>query len=46
MFVINFSLLSIWEISAHSFDHIFFMYFDNLYFFLFPVLVLRARLGF
>ena len=35
--------LTSWEIAAHSVDHTFFLYFDYLKFYLFPVLVLRAR---
>ena len=37
---------SFWEIDAHSVEHMFSLYFDYLYFKLFPVLVLRAGFRF
>ena len=39
-------MATFWEIAAHSVDHMFSLYFEYLYFLLFPVLVLRAIFGF
>ena len=35
-------MATFWEIAAHPVDHNFSLYFDYLYYLLFPVLVLRA----
>ena len=39
-------MTTFWEIAAHSVDHMFSLYFDNLYYKVFPALVLRAGFGF
>ena len=37
-------MASIWEIAAHSVDHMFFLYFDYLHFKLFPVFGFEGRI--
>ena len=38
-------MASLWEIAAHSVDHMFSLYFDYLQFYSFPVCVLSEEFG-